>query len=55
MEPTTEFSGVIIRQPAGVPVYGPTNCDYIEVEMYGKPPVRYYPDNRYIGLGTSAH
>ena len=27
-----------------------TNCDYIEVEMYGKAPVRYYPDNRYIGL-----
>ncbi len=51
MEPTTEFSrgdnkGNCLVSPFMVL----TNCDYIEVEMYGKSPIRYYPDNRYMGL-----
>ena len=51
MEPTTEFSrGDNKGNRLVSPFMVLTNCDYIEVEMYGKPPVRYYPDNRYIGL-----
>lgn len=51
MEPTTEFSrGDNKGNRLVSPFMVLTNCDYIEVEMYGKAPVRYYPDNRYIGL-----
>lgn len=51
MEPTTEFSrGDNKGNKLAAPFMVLTNCDYIEVEMYGKAPVRYYPDNRYIGL-----
>ena len=51
MEPTTEFSrGDNKGNRLVSPFMVLTNCDYIEVEMYGKAPVRYYPDNRYMGL-----
>ena len=51
MEATTEFSrGDNKGNKLVAPFMILTNCDYIEVEMYGKAPVRYYPDNRYIGL-----
>ncbi|MCB7317479.1 glycoside hydrolase family 2 protein [Lacrimispora sp. 210928-DFI.3.58] len=51
MEPTTEFSrGDNKGNRLVSPFMVLTNCDYIEVEMYGKAPVRYYPDSRYIGL-----
>ncbi len=51
MEATTEFSrGDNKGNKLVSPFMVLTNCDYIEVEMYGKAPVRYYPDSRYIGL-----
>lgn len=51
MEATTEFSrGDNKGNKLVSPFMVLTNCDYIEVEMYGKEPARYYPDNRYIGL-----
>lgn len=51
MEATTEFSrGDNKGNRLVSPFMVLTNCDYIEVEMYGKAPVRYYPDNRYMGL-----
>lgn len=51
MEATTEFSrGDNQGNKLSAPFMVLTNCDYVEIEMYGREPVRYYPDSRYIGL-----
>ncbi len=51
MEATTEFSrGDNQGNKLSAPFMILTNCDYVEIEMYGREPVRYYPDSRYIGL-----
>lgn len=51
MEATTEFSrGDNQGNKLSAPFMVLTNCDYVEIEMYGRAPVRYYPDSRYIGL-----
>ncbi len=51
MEPATQFSRNDNKDTQlAIPFMVLTNCDYIEVEMYGKEPVRFYPSTQYPGL-----
>ena len=50
LETTSVFSRGEKGDNKVAPVIIMTNCDYIEMELYGKPLGRFYPSNNYVGL-----
>lgn len=50
MEPTTQFVRGDRFDNRHLPFFICTNCDYVEVEMYGKNVGRYYPSLKFHGL-----
>lgn len=50
LETTSVFSRGEKGDNKVAPVVIMTNCDYIEMELYGKPIGKFYPSNNYVGL-----